>query len=122
MSVPNIIRDVVEAARSWLRATNHYRRLVGTAAEDVTEKARGELIAAAKRLEATVLTFEKAYAQHAKKTKNEKGPKKQFPWGEVLRGALKGASALNSALEGGTSAKKVISIEGEVVMPHPPKK
>lgn len=114
MNVPSIIKDVVEAARAWLRVMNHFRRLVEEKADPQTvEKARVQLVAAAKKLELAVLAFEKAYGELTKRKQGE--PKKPFPWGSVLRGALKGAGALNDALN--RVEKPVAVVEGEVVTP-----
>lgn len=114
--VPNIIKDVVEAARSWLRAMNHFRRLVAEKTDpQVVEKARVQLVGASKKLEVAVLAFEKAYGELTKRKQG--GPKQSFPWGKLLRGALKGAGAINDAMNKVESPTVVSAVEGEVVTP-----
>lgn len=114
MTVPTVIKNVVEAARVWRRSRGHYRRLADSRSttKDVLEKAQQQLIDDSKRLEQAVDAFEKLYADHLKRNK------KPIPWGAMLRGALKTAHAVEQAIskaEG--SVQRVIDVDGEVVSP-----
>ncbi len=107
------LKNLVHAARLWLRARVVYRQLLDkrSAKPADVEKAKEALLQRTNELEVAVMSFEKLYASMQKR-----GAKKdlQVPWSSIFKVVATGAGVVAQALDdkpGAVPPKPAIPID-----------